>query len=149
LQPDSTFRRGEYAVSALDTAGSRGVIELAGRRVLIVEDEPLIAMALEDVLLDLGCTIVGRAAGVDDALASIAQHAIDLAILDVNIEGGQSYAVADALRDRGVPFVFTTGAAEDSVDCRYADNVILRKPFMPMGVVLALRKALDSARQAG
>lgn len=137
------------AARASRISGHYKVTELAGRRILIVEDETLIAMALEDVLLDMGCTIVGRAVGVDDALASIGQQPIDLAILDVNIEGGQSYAVADALRGRGVPFVFTTGGAEDSVDGRYAGNVILRKPFVPMGVLAALRQTLDSARQAG
>jgi len=125
------------------------VTEIAGSRVLIVEDEPLIAMALEDVLLDMGCMVIGRVAGIADALARIGDQPIDVAILDVNVEGGQSYEVADALLGRGVPVVFTTGAGEEGVDRRYAGNVVLGKPFVPMGVLAALRQTLASSRQAG
>ena len=82
---------------------------LYGRRVLVVEDEMIVAWLLEDMLADFGCTIVGPAARIDQALAMIKAEALDAAVLDVNLNGQQSYPLADALVTRGVPFVFSTG----------------------------------------
>ena len=91
---------------------------LSGRRVLVMEDEMLVAWALEDMLADLGCIVVGPAARVDKALALLHAEAVDLAMLDVNLNGQRSYPVADALAAKGVPFVFLTGYTRDSLpDC--------------------------------
>jgi CheY-like chemotaxis protein len=118
------------------------MIDLIGRRVLIVEDEAIIAMTLEDVLQELGCFVVGPAAGIADALASIRTEAIDAAFLDLNIDGRESYLVADALRARDVPFLFCTGYGADGVDPRYAGSAVLQKPFMPSEVEIGLRRIL-------
>ncbi len=78
-------------------------------QILIVEDEPLIAMMLEDFLDVLDKQVAGTVDSVDDALARVAEGGIDAAILDVNLRGGQkSTPVAEALAERGVPFVFAT-----------------------------------------
>ena len=89
----------------METRGS----ELAGRRVLVIEDEALIAMLLEDQLAELGCEIAGVAARFDDALEKATALAFDVAILDVNLSGKESFPIAEALRARGMPFVFATG----------------------------------------
>ena len=82
---------------------------LSGRRVLVVEDEMMILMIIEDMLADLGCESVTAAATVDQALALIDAQVFDAAMLDMNLNGNKSHAVADALAARGVPFVFSTG----------------------------------------
>jgi CheY-like chemotaxis protein len=82
---------------------------LSGRRVLVVEDEMMVAWLLEDMLADFGCAVVGPAAGVNQALAMLDAEAFDAAVLDVNLKGQKSYPIADTLAARGVPFVFSTG----------------------------------------
>ncbi len=108
-------------------------------QILIVEDEPLIAMMLEDFLDVLDKQVAGTVDSVDDALARVAEGGIDAAILDVNLRGGQkSTPVAEALAERGVPFVFATGGADDAVDERFRDRPRLQKPFTMDGVAKAL-----------
>ena len=75
----------------------------SGRRVLLVEDEMIVAWLLVDMLDDLGCAIVGPATSVNQALAMIDAEAIDAAVLDVNLNGQMSYPIADVLAARGVP----------------------------------------------
>ena len=100
------------------------------QRVLIVEDEPLISMMLEDFLDALDHEVAGAADSVSAALELVGQGGIDAAILDVNLRGGeQSWPVADALAEAGVPFVLATGGAGDSVVERHRDRPILSKPF--------------------
>jgi CheY-like chemotaxis protein len=79
-----------------------------GFRVLVVEDEPMIAMVVEDTIEMMGYQIVGPVAQLDDALALATCGDFDCAVLDINIRGGNSYAVADLLLKRGCPFLFTT-----------------------------------------
>jgi CheY-like chemotaxis protein len=101
----------------------------SGRRVLVVEDEVLVAWLLEDMLADLGCAVVGPAASVKQALAMIDAEAIDVAVLDVNLNGQLSYPIADALAARGVPFVFSTGYDKDRMLDGYKTFPVLQKPF--------------------
>lgn len=103
---------------------------LAGCRVLVVEDEMLVAMTIEDMLDDLGCTAVVSAATVGQALAAIAAETFDLATLDCNLGGARSDAVADALAAKGVPFAFSTGYSDAGED-RHAARPVLRKPYRP------------------
>ena len=113
---------------------------LAGRRVLVVEDEMLVLMMIEDMLADLGCDSVAAAATVDQALALIGGQNFDAALLDVNLNGKDSHSVADALAARGVPFAFSTGYSESSSKReRLLDRPVLRKPFKyeELGEILA------------
>jgi DNA-binding NtrC family response regulator len=82
---------------------------LRGRRVMIVEDELLVAMELESLLEDQGCAVVGPAPTVDRALALLDRERPDAVILDVNLDGQTAVPVAAALNARGVPFVLATG----------------------------------------
>src|SRR3954452_13708464 len=78
-------------------------------RVLVVEDEAMIAMLVEDMVLDFGSEVVGPAARMDEAIR-LARHAeLDAAILDINVGGTVVFPVADVLRERGIPFIFATG----------------------------------------
>lgn len=102
---------------------------LTGRRILIVEDEMVVAMLLEDMLEELGYQIAATAARESEALAAIAAIEIDAAILDVNLNGKRSYAIADALTERGIPLVFATGYGAGSLEHTYRDHLVLSKPF--------------------
>lgn len=98
-------------------------------RVLIVEDEMLVMMSIEDMMTDLGCTQIARASTVDKALAEIRSHPFDAATLDVNLNGTQSYAVAEALVEHGIPFAFSTGYGARGMADAYRDWPVLDKPF--------------------
>ena len=103
---------------------------LAGRRVLLVEDQALIAMALEAELEDEGLHVTGRAGAVVTALALIASDPPDLAVLDVNLAEGDSLPVAETLRARSIPFVFATGYGRDiGLPEGFADIPIVGKPY--------------------
>jgi DNA-binding NtrC family response regulator len=117
---------------------------LSGRRVLVVEDEMLILLMTEGMLADLGCESLTTAATVDQALALIDAYIFDVAILDMDLKGNKSHAVADALAARGVPFVFATG---HSGVMRIADRnrPVLKKPFQYEKLVEILARLLTHA----
>jgi len=121
------------------------LITLCGCRVLVVEDEVLVAWMLEEMLAELECMVVGPAVRVSQALAMVGTEAIDLAILDVNLNGEKSYAVADALAARRVPFVFSTGYAADSMPDKYRSSLILQKPYSQSDLSAALTRLLAPA----
>lgn len=101
----------------------------AARRVLIVEDDVLIAMHLEDLLTELGHETVGRATRIDEALELAGEIDIDFAILDINVAGIKSFPVADILRQRGIPFAFATGYGAEGFLDGYRDEPALTKPY--------------------
>jgi CheY-like chemotaxis protein len=103
---------------------------LCGRCILVVEDEMLILMMIEAMLADLGCESVTAAATISQAITLIDEEVFDGAMLDVNLNGGNSYPVADALVAQGVPFFFSTGNNGLHVKDRYSGTAVLRKPFM-------------------
>ena len=102
---------------------------LPGRRVLVVEDEPFIAMTLEDMLTDFGCIVAGSVSQVSDALAVIALGQIDAAVLDVNLGAQKIDPVADELARLGFPFVFTTGYGRTGVPASHNKRGVVQKPF--------------------
>ena len=99
------------------------------RRVLIVEDEMLVAMMIEDALVDLGMEVAGTAGTIEDALAAAAKEGFDCAILDVHLHGKEVYPVADALAARGLPFIFATGYGQGGLAAKYRGRPSLPKPF--------------------
>jgi CheY-like chemotaxis protein len=98
-------------------------------RVLVLEDEPLVAVMMGDWLTELGCEPVGPAHTVPAALALIEGGMLDGAIRDVTIGSQDSSAAADALRVRGIPFAFATGRSGDGLTARYPDVPTLAKPY--------------------
>lgn len=112
---------------------------LSGRRVLLVEDEFLIASDLAQLLRQQGAEVLGPAATVRSALDLLQQAAApDGAVLDVNLRGEMAFPVADALRARGVPFVFATGYTGEMIPERYAGVPCCEKPFEGPEIVRAL-----------
>jgi CheY-like chemotaxis protein len=101
----------------------------ARKRVLIVEDEFLIAILIEDMLVELGHELAGSAQGLDTALALVRGARFDLALLDLQIGGTTTQAVADILMARGIPFAFVTGLGRAEIKPAYAGVPILQKPF--------------------
>ncbi|SKA39486.1 CheY chemotaxis protein or a CheY-like REC (receiver) domain [Enhydrobacter aerosaccus] len=99
------------------------------RRVLVVEDEVLMAMLLEDMLCDLGYEVVAHSGELDQAVQLAQTAAFDFALLDINLNGQQSFPVADAVRARGLPVVFATGYGSRILVPPYLDTPLLQKPF--------------------
>ena len=126
-------------------------LNLQGRRVLIVEDEALVAMMFEDVLLDAGAKVIGSASSVEEALLLIetaaAAGGVNAATLDINLQGEMVSPVADHLAALGVPFVFTTGYGEGCDRGPHAAAPILAKTFGPDTLVDAVRN-LAAGRDA-
>jgi CheY-like chemotaxis protein len=102
---------------------------LSALRILIVEDEMTIALLLEDMVSDLGHEPAGLAMRLPQALQMAEQETLDLAILDVNLDGRMSFPVAEILERRGVPFLFATGYGSGGIDAPFRDKVVIRKPF--------------------
>ena len=111
---------------------------LQGCRILLVEDEPLVAMLLEDVLQDAGAIIMGPAATVSEALVLAAGARPDAAVLDLNLAGETCLAVADVLADAGVPFLVATGYGGDAPLARHTGVQVLQKPYEPNALIEAL-----------
>lgn len=116
--------------------------QLNGLRVIVVEDETLLAMLLEDMLAELGCEVLWTAHRVGMALELMAQSAPDAAVLDVNIAGDPVYPVAQALVERDIPFVFATGYGTRGLDDSWRDRPIVQKPFQMEHLSRGLRAAL-------
>lgn len=117
---------------------------LTGRRILIVEDEPFIALTLEDMLTELGCVVVGLAREVGEALAFISRGAIDGAVLDVNLGAQKIDPVADALAALATPFVFTTGYDRSDLPAGHNGRSVLQKPFRLDELAKALSLELEA-----
>lgn len=111
---------------------------LSGRSVLVVEDETLVAMLVEDTLLDAGARVVGPVATVAAALEALGRERPDLAVLDMNLAGETSEAVADALVEQGVPFVVASGYGPGGVAERFGTRPVLSKPYAPEDLTAAL-----------
>ena len=119
-------------------------IALQGCRVLIIEDESLVAMLLETILEDMGCVVVGPESNVDDGLAAATSEAsLDAALLDVNVAGREVFPVAEALRARGVPFVFSTGYGEGGLPEHWRGNPTIQTPFTEGAIRDALLKVMN------
>ena len=115
------------------------------RAILIVEDEPLIAMMLEDFLDSLGHKVVGTCDSVEEAIAQCSRGGFDLAIIDVQLKDGKSvWPVADALADGGIPFVLATGGHIEPPPSRHADVPVLSKPYTIDSIEPVLAQALQA-----
>jgi CheY-like chemotaxis protein len=112
------------------------------RRILIVEDEVMIAMLMEDMLTDLGYEVVGPAMRLEEGLELATSAALDMAVLDVNLNGQRSTPIAEVLAMRGVPFVFATGYGSGGIDETRAAKHVLRKPFTPDDLDLAIASVM-------
>lgn len=118
---------------------------LAGRRVLVVEDDYMIGDALASVLQDEGAQVLGPIGWAAEALGVVEDRTnlIDLAVLDVDLHGERSYRIADALLDRDIPFLFTTGYNPDGLERAYRDYPRCVKPLSGRTLVAALSRIVE------
>lgn len=110
-------------------------------RVLVVEDEVLVAINTEDALVELGFEIAGTATNLNQALRLAREECLDLAVLDVNLNGEASFPAAQILRSRGIPFLFATGYGLEGVEPALADTPTLKKPYR----IADLKRAIERA----
>jgi DNA-binding response OmpR family regulator len=118
-----------------------------GLRVLVVEDEMLIAMLLEDVLQERGCKVIGPVGRVTKAVPLANMEPLDMAILDVNVAGEEVFPVACELARRAIPFVFVSGYGADRLPKKWCDRPILQKPFRPGDLERSMSMAFASVQR--
>lgn len=118
--------------------------ELEGCRVLVVEDEPIVAMALEDLLESLGCVTIGPASRLSEGLALAEDEAISAAILDINLAGERSDPIAETLIRRGIPFIFASGYGV-TPEAYHDVAPMIGKPYREADVVEALTELIARA----
>lgn len=112
---------------------------MARKRILVLEDEALVAMVLEDMLAELGITVVGPAATIEEALQLVESEPFDAAILDMNVDGSNSLPVADALAARGLPYAFASGMP-DAPSGIHARAPLMPKPYRDSDLQLLLSR---------
>jgi CheY-like chemotaxis protein len=124
---------------------------LRGRRVLLVEDEPMVALLVEDLLLGAGAAVLGPAYTVDAALGLIEAvgfgAGLDAAVLDIDLRGAAVWPVADLLASRGVPFLLVTGCGRSLGRDAHGAAPVLAKPFSPGTLVAAVRGLAPAAAE--
>src|SRR5262245_37431672 len=120
--------------------------ELEGVRVLVVEDEFLVAVLIEEMLQSAGCVVSGPVSRVADALNAVDCETYDVAVLDVNIAGERIDRVADALSRRNVPFLFVTGYSAGSLPVDFAERPRVCKPFKMADLLCTLSNLVHEQR---
>ena len=117
---------------------------LAGKKFLVVEDEPLVAMEIGDLLKDAGAQIIGSTGNGSDALGLIESAKLHAALLDANLCGRPVDEIAAALTRKGVPFAYVTGYGRESLPVAFASAAILTKPFSPQQLIDAAAELVDA-----
>jgi DNA-binding NarL/FixJ family response regulator len=120
----------------------------SGLRVLIVEDGVFTAMALKELLTESGCDVVGPCPDLEEAIGIARSAQIDVAVLDIDIEGRPVYGVADELQRRGIPFIFASGYDKSRTPERLANAISLEKPFDNDELLEALQSAVVGKQYA-
>ena len=129
--------------------GRVGVENSGGLRILVVEDELLVALGMQEMLGEIGFDTLGPLPRLEDALRAAQTEAVDGAILDVNLRGHTVYPVAEALRARGIPFLFSTGYGSGSVALdSFREVEVLEKPYEPSSFREAVLRAFGPASGA-
>ena len=134
--PDSTCKESE-----LTDIGDR----LKGRKVLLVEDSPVISEATEMMLMDMGCEVVGPAGTMAPALQLATDEPLDAAVVDINIRGGKAFSILNILEQREIPFLLTSGYADWSMPDEWRGRPRLAKPYSEAELQAAVAALLDSA----
>ena len=116
---------------------------LKGVRVLVVEDEYLVAILIEEILQSAGCVVMGPVPRLPEALDAIDHEDYDVAVLDVNLAGERINPVADALSERNVPFLFVTGYGTNALPSEYAERPHICKPFRMAELLGALSSVVN------
>jgi PAS domain S-box-containing protein len=129
LAPPNHASNGRQRNGAKDDVAVKSDSMIVGERIMIVEDEALVAMAMSDLMTELGFAVVGPFGKVVEAMAALNNGDVDAAVLDINLGGELVYSLADRLAAEGVPFIFVTGYGAESIERRFADIRVLQKPI--------------------
>jgi PAS domain S-box-containing protein len=116
--------RGEVELATVDAR-----IVLSGGSIMLVEDEAIVALAVNDALTDMGFSVVGPFSRISDACRALRDNQVDAAILDINLAGETVYSLAEMLTSRKIPFVFATGYGAESIEARFEHIAVLQKPI--------------------
>ncbi|HLO76626.1 MAG TPA: response regulator [Magnetospirillum sp.] len=109
------------------------------KRILVIEDEVMVAMGIEMALADAGYEVVGPFGRLDQALDAARNGQMDVALLDVNVRGEAIFPVADILAARGIPFVFLTGYGRETLPIGFKAGRVLSKPFQPLALLSTVK----------
>jgi CheY-like chemotaxis protein len=115
---------------------------MTATRVLIIEDEPIVAMLAEDMLESIGCEVAGLAASAADARIAINTLGFDIAMLDINLDGEDGLVIADLLKARSIPFVITSGYAAAGLAQAHPQAPVLAKPYAIAALEDAIRRCV-------
>jgi DNA-binding response OmpR family regulator len=118
-------------------------IPLRGARILLVEDDMLVSVLLEDMLMDLGCEVLGPVGHLEEAVDLASVETIDAALLDLSVNGKEVYPVATILAERGIPFAFVTGYDAGGIGMIYRERPTLQKPFRSAALERILKGMLS------
>ena len=121
--------------------------DLGGKKILVVEDSPVVADASEDMLGDLGCVVIGPTGNMAIALQLAEDETLDGAIVDINIRGGKAFPVLRILERRQIPFILTSGYADWTLPEEWAERPRLAKPYTPNMLRESLAALLASGTQ--
>jgi len=116
------------------------------RRILLAEDETIVAMMVEEMLAELGYDVAETVAQIDTARRAAEKGAFDMAILDVNLSGQPIYPIAEILQSRRIPFIFATGYDSEGLEPRYAGTPRLQKPFEYEGLQAVMSRIFPAQR---
>jgi CheY-like chemotaxis protein len=133
------FEKLTVAPEVVDVSGT------TGRRIFIVEDESMVTMLIEDTLADLGYEVTGSASRIEEALIKTSSLTFDAAILDVNLNGFETFTIADKLVREEIPFLFATGYGAAGLPDRFCDVPMLQKPFRQADLEKALSATFAKA----
>jgi CheY-like chemotaxis protein len=117
-------------------------MELQGLRVLLVEDEGLVAMSVEDMLSDLGCVVAAQATSLPEAFERARAGGFEVALLDVSLNGKQVFPVAEFLSEQDIPFAFASGYGRAGLPEGFRNRPVVPKPFQIDELSAALTAAL-------
>jgi len=147
LPRDHDPRFGEAAPVRFSAGPAAGTAraDLAGKRILLIEDEPLVAMDLEELIRGAGCRIAATAATLAAARDAVAATPCDAALLDANLGGEAVDEIAVALTRKGIPFAFATGHGREALPAAFRDAPLLGKPFEPEQVLAVLAALVGRA----
>lgn len=112
-------------------------------RILLVEDDLMVAMLLEDMLSDLGHEVVATVSKIETASEFIENGSFDAAVLDLDLNGVDTYSLAEALKRQNIPFIFATGYAETDLKREWKQTPVLPKPFQKSDLERILHRALS------
>ena len=118
---------------------------MQGKRILIIEDSPVVAPFTADVVEELGATVVGPAPNIASARQLIEEEQFDAALMDIHIRGERAFYLCDLLEAKGVPFVLTSGYADWQIPEKWQDRPRLQKPYTLQQVEGALNALLGAS----